>query len=334
MITNACQGQSDSRDILNWLERVDQRFRNNSYAFNDDSNGLRNIFSTIKDQRSYHQGKVESYWNGNYFNGNDIDFRRDYNGKIGSYYGGQDGYYNIYNDKSGQYYQNYGGNSDNRQKGDDDEESKDDGAKGGNNGKGNNSKNEKNGSNKEKDDDKYQHYRKADQQNEYKDRDSFDKYASDNYGFSKKGNDAAKTNIRGSGSGSGIWRLDSVPQKVITTVTNIFSDLWGKTHGNPLDWNGSDKSARKFEDDDFTCDSGVGGGSVQSFRGQVKQISKNTARVVNDKGVECNLYFGGCSKIETSGKPLPQVGDEIYWRGVSKKGGKNTDYNVFNALCF
>ena len=104
VIVNACQGKADSRDILNWLDQVESLFRNGKYTFKDDSNGLRNILSTIQDQRSYHQNWIRSTqapllgvntYNG-YTNDN-ADFRQDYNGRIDSYYWPvSDDYYNNY----------------------------------------------------------------------------------------------------------------------------------------------------------------------------------------------------------------------------------------------
>jgi hypothetical protein len=46
------------------------------------------------------------------------------------------------------------------------------------------------------------------------------------------------------------------------------------------------------------------------------------------------LYLGGGSIISSINKPLPQVGDTIYWQGTLKPGGKSTDYNVDQCICY
>lgn len=117
--------------------------------------------------------------------------------------------------------------------------------------------------------------------------------------------------------------------KIAVKRCNVFSDAWAKTHGSPLD---NDDKAEKFEDDDFGCDAVANYNNIKSFRGRVLSINRNVARVRNEQNEECRVYLGGCTRIEAANKPLPQAGDDIYWKGVERVG-KVREYNAHHVIC-
>ncbi len=71
---------------------------------------------------------------------------------------------------------------------------------------------------------------------------------------------------------------------------------------------------------------------MDAFKGKIVSISKNVAKVRNDQGEECTLYLGGCTRIETANKPLPQAGDDIYWKGT-KRGTNANEHNAHHVTC-
>ena len=143
---------------------------------------------------------------------------------------------------------------------------------------------------------------------------------------------ASSGNIRG---GSGVTvvpgslggYLGSGVTFITLTQSNIFSKGWVSAFGSPFD------SDVKFTDYDFTCQSSLNGSNSLAFRGSIQSIRSNIAKVVDDKGVVSSLYLGGCTRIESANKPIPQIGDQIYWRGSNRSGGKANEYNVYHISC-
>ena len=139
-------------------------------------------------------------------------------------------------------------------------------------------------------------------------------------------------NIRG---GSGVTVLPgslggifgSETTYITLTQTNIFSKGWISAFGSPLD------NDVKFSDYDFACQSSLNSSNSLAFKGSIQSIRSNIAKVVDDKGVVSNLYLGGCTRIESANKPIPQIGDQIYWRGSTRTGGKANEYNVYHISC-
>lgn len=112
----------------------------------------------------------------------------------------------------------------------------------------------------------------------------------------------------------------------------MFSKDWAKAHGSPLE-DDQQNDGHRFQDDDFTCDVGFGF-NPKVFKARIKSIRKHIAKVVDEKGEESTIYFGGCSRIElASGKAVPQAGDEIYIKGSNKWGGNANEYNVHQCTC-
>lgn len=123
-------------------------------------------------------------------------------------------------------------------------------------------------------------------------------------------------------------------QKIAVKRCNIFSEAWAKTHGSPLDnddGNDDNNKAQKFQDDDFDCDA-RSNFNIKSFKGRILSINRNIARVRNEQNEECKVYLGGCTRIEAANKPLPQAGDDIYWKGVERPG-KVREYNAHHVVC-
>lgn len=138
-------------------------------------------------------------------------------------------------------------------------------------------------------------------------------------------------NIRGGsgvtvlpGSLSGIFGTTTF---ITLTQTNIFSKNWITAFGSPLD------NDVKFTDNDFVCQSSLNSSNSLAFKGSIQSIRSNLAKVVDDKGVVSSLYLGGCTRIESANKPIPQIGDQIYWRGSTRTGGKANEYNAYHISC-
>jgi hypothetical protein len=101
----------------------------------------------------------------------------------------------------------------------------------------------------------------------------------------------------------------------------VLSKEWTKNYGNPLDKIASNYiNGHYFEKDDFACQAP---NTLNSYKGKIKSIQNHYAEVVDEKGVACTVYFGGCTRIQTVNKPLPQAGDDLYWLGTRKIGGRS-----------
>jgi len=120
---------------------------------------------------------------------------------------------------------------------------------------------------------------------------------------------------------------------------NIFHPGWIKLYGNPWDRDGNGvadwkEARRRFDNDDFKCDANDNN-RLKSYRGRIKSIRGNLIRVYNSRNEECDVYLGACSNVETAGRYMPQVGDQIYWRGYHR--ARKQQYPQFNAhhvTCF
>lgn len=121
-------------------------------------------------------------------------------------------------------------------------------------------------------------------------------------------------------------KFDVYVPKIAVKRCNLFSEAWAKTHGSPLD---NDDKAQRFQDDDFGCDANQ---NVKSYKGRILSINRNIARVRNEQNEECRVYLGGCTRIESANKPLPQAGDDIYWKGI-ERAGKAREYNAHHVIC-
>jgi hypothetical protein len=69
-----------------------------------------------------------------------------------------------------------------------------------------------------------------------------------------------------------------------------------------------------------------------SFQSTIVEIQGYTCQAVDNYNTPYTLYFGGGTNIESVNKPVPEVGDVIYWLGVPKTGGKTNDFNVNQCI--
>lgn len=84
-------------------------------------------------------------------------------------------------------------------------------------------------------------------------------------------------------------------EKIKIKQVSVFSKDWAKAHGSPFE-DDQTNDGHKFENDDFTCDVGFGF-NAKVFKARIKSIRKHVAKVVDEKGEESTIYFGGCSRI-------------------------------------
>jgi hypothetical protein len=119
---------------------------------------------------------------------------------------------------------------------------------------------------------------------------------------------------------------------IIVTQLNILSPQWEIAYGNPFSNPGAPNS-QTFVKNDFSVPL-PGSVGQNSFRGTIKSIQGYTCQAIDNQNIPYTLYFGGGTDIQTVNKPLPQVGDTIYWLGSAKPGGKSTDYNVNQCICY
>lgn len=127
---------------------------------------------------------------------------------------------------------------------------------------------------------------------------------------------------------------NSSKDKITIKQSNIFCKDWIKAYGNVLDTIFSNiKDGHAFRNDDFTCQSATSS-SLKSYKGKIKSISNYYAQVVDEKGSPCVVYFGGCTRIQSVNKGLPQAGDDIYWLGTNKPKGKSNEYNAHHLTCY
>jgi hypothetical protein len=137
--------------------------------------------------------------------------------------------------------------------------------------------------------------------------------------------DTSKGNAAGSNSGGSGTEADSADQVYTVSQTTILSPQWISVYGNPL--------TRTFRTNDFVVKA-PGSTGQHTFRGRIKSINGSTCQAVDDKMVTYTLYLGGGSVISSVNKSLPQPGDTIYWEGTNKPGGRATDYNIDQCICY
>jgi hypothetical protein len=120
----------------------------------------------------------------------------------------------------------------------------------------------------------------------------------------------------------------NVNVQVITVVdVNVLANQWSDAYGSPLD------NGQSFQNNDFIAQL-PGSSGQRSFRGKIKSIRGYNAQVVDDRGNESTLYFGGSSVIQSANKSIPMPGDNILWLGSQKPGGRSNEYNVDQCFCY
>jgi hypothetical protein len=119
---------------------------------------------------------------------------------------------------------------------------------------------------------------------------------------------------------------------IVVSQLNILSPQWIVAFGNPFN-NPTAPNSQTFTKNDFTVPL-PGTSGQNSFKGTIKSIQGYTCQAVDSQNIPYTLYFGGGTDIQLVNKQLPQIGDTIYWLGTIKPGGKSTDYNVNQCICY
>jgi hypothetical protein len=124
----------------------------------------------------------------------------------------------------------------------------------------------------------------------------------------------------------------NINQIITVTQVTVLSTQWTTTYGNPLK-NPVAPNNQTFVKNDFTV-AAPGATGQNSFKGTIQSIQGYTCQAVDDQKVPYTLYFSGGTSIQSVNKPVPEVGDTIYWLGAVKPGGKSTNYNVNQCICY
>ena len=71
------------------------------------------------------------------------------------------------------------------------------------------------------------------------------------------------------------------------------------------------------------------------FRGKIVSINKNIISVKDKTNDVYSVHLGGCTRLESAtGKDLPQIGDEVSWKGVKRNNGSEREYNGYHCTCY
>jgi hypothetical protein len=139
--------------------------------------------------------------------------------------------------------------------------------------------------------------------------------------------------ITGVISGNTFMSVDvNINQVITVTQVSVLSSQWTVSYGNPLQ-NPVAPNGQTFVKNDFAVPV-PGSAGQNSFKGTIQSIQGYTCTAVDDQKVPYTLYFSGGTSIQAVNKPVPEVGDTIYWLGSVKPGGKSTDYNVNQCICY
>jgi hypothetical protein len=94
--------------------------------------------------------------------------------------------------------------------------------------------------------------------------------------------------------------------KIRLRRANIFSPEWIRVHGNPGVDDYGQSANQKFIQNDFDCNLF---NQASAYKGRILSIAKNVATILNEKNEKCQVYLGGCTRIESVNKQLPEIGD-------------------------
>ena len=145
--------------------------------------------------------------------------------------------------------------------------------------------------------------------------DAFQSYLKEVFGA------VANTNIRARFSGS------SVNIKHV----DIFSPKWVKVYGIP--YSGGYGNNMDIMDTEFKCDEVEG--DLEVFSGHIESITRNVVNVKDKHGDSYTVHLGGCTRLEAAtGRELPEIGDEVYWKGKHRRSGKSREYNGYHFTCY
>ena len=86
---------------------------------------------------------------------------------------------------------------------------------------------------------------------------------------------------------------------------------------------------------EFSCET-YGEDDLEVFDGKIVSINSNFINVKAKTGDEYTVHLGGCTRIETVSqeKELPEVGDNIFFKGRFKKHGSRREYNGYHLTCY
>jgi hypothetical protein len=124
----------------------------------------------------------------------------------------------------------------------------------------------------------------------------------------------------------------SLSQVITVSQVNVFSNQWASTYGNAMSGVIS-PNGLTFQKNDFSVPM-PGAAGQGSFKGTIQSVQGYTCQVLDDQKKPFTLYFGGGTSIEAVNKAVPEAGDTIYWLGSLKPGGKSTEYNCNQCICF
>lgn len=87
---------------------------------------------------------------------------------------------------------------------------------------------------------------------------------------------------------------------------------------------------------EFSCETlSEGDDDLSVFDGKIVQVTRNFIVVRDSHNDEYTVHLGGCTRIETATeKDLPEIGDNIYFKGRSRKTGGARHYNGYHVTCY
>ena len=113
---------------------------------------------------------------------------------------------------------------------------------------------------------------------------------------------------------------------------NIFSPAWIKVYGIP--YSAGYGNNMDIMETEFSCET-YGEDSLEIFDGKILSVNRNTVEIRAKTGDEYVVHLGGCTRIETATqKEIPEVGDNIFFKGKFRKQGTRREYNGYHLTCF
>lgn len=146
--------------------------------------------------------------------------------------------------------------------------------------------------------------------------DAFTNYLKDVFGYTPS------QNIRARFSG----------EQVTFKHLSIFSPAWIKVYGIPFSAGyGNNMDIMETE---FSCET-YGEDELDVFDGKILRVDRNVVDVRAKTGDEYTVHLGGCTRIETATEhEIPQVGDNIFFKGKFRRTGAKKEYNGYHLTCY
>lgn len=102
------------------------------------------------------------------------------------------------------------------------------------------------------------------------------------------------------------------------TSIDIFSDSWIKRYGQAISNNTLEEAEDFSQISDFWC---LNPDIIQGGLGRVIAITGDSITLRPKMGNDLKFSLGACSRMEVTIASMPEIGQQLFWRGVDNGQG-------------